>query len=87
VEHLHFELNFGDIYHASTNDGVLERLGRTCKRLREGGIGFSLGSDYHRTPDVFRNPETEGILSSLGVNGKDFTIVNELLMKPSRANC
>jgi histidinol phosphatase-like PHP family hydrolase len=79
VEHLYVELNFGDIYHAATNQGIIERLGKTCKRLREGGIGFSLGSDYHRTPDTFRNPETEGILSSLGVGSEDFTIVNELI--------
>jgi hypothetical protein len=79
VERLYVELNFGDIYHATTDDGIVERLGTTCKRLREGGIGFSLGSDYHRTPDAFRNPESEGILASLGVVSEDFTIVNELL--------
>ena len=74
VEHLYVELNFGDIYHAATDDGIVELLGRTCRRLRAGGIGFSLGSDYHRTPDAFRNPEADGILASLGVGIEDFTI-------------
>ena len=78
VEHLYVELNYGDIYHAASHEGILERLASTCKRLREGGVGLSLGSDYHRTPDAFRNPETVKILTSLGVKIEDFTIVDEL---------
>lgn len=76
VEHLYIELNFGDLYTASTHPGLLKLLGRTCRRLKEGGISFSLGSDYHRTPEEFPDP-TE-LIRSLGIRLEDLSLIYEL---------
>jgi len=83
TEHLYVELNFGDIFSAYRYPGVLDSLGSTCRMLREGGIGFSLGSDYHRTPKEFRDPGE--IVAALGLGIGDISIVDELLSKSCRA--
>jgi len=83
TEHLYVELNFGDIFSASPYPGILDSLGSTCRMLREGGIGFSLGSDYHRTPREFRDPDE--IVAALGLGIGDISIIDELLSKSRRA--
>jgi histidinol phosphatase-like PHP family hydrolase len=76
VENLYVELNFGDIFTAAATGGLLEILGRTCRALKAGGIGFSLGSDYHRTPEDFRDPDP--IVARLGLTLKDLTLIRRL---------
>ncbi len=69
---LYIELNYGDLYTAATHPHLLKLLRRTCLRLKHLGLGFSLGSDYHKTPQQFRDP-TE-LVKSLGLTLADFTL-------------
>ncbi len=76
VGDLFVELNFGDIYSAASQPEILKKLGRTCQMLKKGGIGFSLGSDYHRTPKEFRDPTN--IVRELGLRLEDLGLIYEL---------
>jgi histidinol phosphatase-like PHP family hydrolase len=74
---LYIELNFGDIFQAALDPVILGFLRRTCRRLKEAGFSFSLGSDYHRLPDQLRNPDD--IVSQLGLGIADLGLVQDLL--------
>jgi len=75
-EGLYVELNFGDLYTAATHPDLLKLLRRTCLTFKHLGLGFSLGSDYHKTPQQFRDP-TE-LVESLGLGLKDFSLAYDL---------
>jgi len=79
TEGLFIDLNLGDIFQAAEYREISKQLGRTCRRLREGGLSFSLGSDYHRTPEEFRDPSP--ILSRLGIGIEDLGLVQTLSAK------
>lgn len=76
LEGLYIELNYGDLYTAATHPDLLKLLRRTCLRFKHLGLGFSLGSDYHKTPQQFRDP-TE-LVESLGLGLKDFSLAYDL---------
>lgn len=76
LQGLYVELNFGDLYTAATHPDLLKLLRRTCLTFKHLGLGFSLGSDYHKTPQQFRDP-TE-LVESLGLGLKDFSLAYHL---------
>jgi len=76
VEGLYVELNYGDLRDAERHEVLLRALRRTCRRLKRGGVGFSLGSDYHRTPTELWDPSDT--LESLGLGAQDLSILGDL---------
>ncbi len=79
LKRVYVEINYK--FHAglyNSNRRVFSMVANTVKMLKEGGMKFSIGSDYHRIPTPL-NYNPEAICAEMQLKRDDFQMIDALL--------